>query len=80
MDCVAPDHKVSSKARPLLVFNVASGEGLLQAALESLFWSPSLMVASILGILVPIFPYVLNELERKATRRVKKPLSMDWPA
>ena len=35
VDCVAPDHTVSSNVRPKPVVDVASGEQLLQAVLES---------------------------------------------
>ena len=41
-----PGHTVSSKVKPLLVVDVAGGEQPLQAVLESLLWSPSLMMAS----------------------------------
>ena len=44
--CVVPDSMVSSKVRQLLVVDVAGGEWLLQAILESLLGSPSLMMAS----------------------------------
>lgn len=43
---MVPGHVVRSKVRPLLVVDVAGSEQLLQAVLESLLWSPSLMMAS----------------------------------
>ena len=47
MDCVAPGLTVNSKVRPLLVVDVAGGERLLQAVLESLLWSPFLTMVSV---------------------------------
>ena len=43
---MAQDQTVSSKVRPLPVVDVAGGERLFQAVLESLLWSPSLRMAS----------------------------------